>query len=192
MVMRFVRMCVLLLTASWPLSVSAQQPARSQPASQQPPDPRPASRQPPPVDVGELPIDLGRIQTQLAQPRDINVDLLRPTFRTSVTERRPRWFDEMDWLEGIRGVPTPSAPAWHSEFLNMVTPPEARMYGAYTNSELLQVAATSLLQALSANTVANAIKGAVRNRKEEAARREVDEAIDQWKQDQERGAEKKN
>jgi hypothetical protein len=138
------------------------------------------------VDVSELPIDVNRIQTQLAQPRDINLDLLRPTFRTSVIERRPRWFDEIDWLEDVRGMPTPTGPAWHTEFLNMVTPPEARMYGAYTSSELLQVAATSLLQALAANTVANAIKTAVRNRKEEAAKREVDEAIEQWKQEQEK------
>jgi hypothetical protein len=140
----------------------------------------------PPVDVSELPIDLSRIQTKLAQPREINLDLLRPTFRTSVIERRPRWFDEMDWLEEVRGLPAPTSPAWHTEFLNMVTPPEARMYGAYTNSELVQVAATSLLQAIGANTVANAIKGAVRNRKEEAAKREVDQAIEQWKQELER------
>lgn len=137
------------------------------------------------MDVGELPIDLDRIQSRLAQPREINLDLLRPTFRTSVIERRPRWFDEIDWLEKVRGAPTPTVPATHSEFLNMVTPPEARMYGAYSSGELAQVAVTSLIQALATNTVSNAIKTAVRNRKAEAARREVDEAIEQWKRERE-------
>ena len=173
---------VVLLGSSPAFSGVLADAQQDRPAPQTAP-PEPAA---PPVDVSELPIDLSRIQTQLAQPREINLDLLRPTFRTSVIERRPRWFDEIDWMEEVRGMPTPTGPAWHTEFLNMVTPPEARLYGAYTNAELLQVATTSLLQAIGANTVVNAIKTAVRNRKEEAAKREVDEAIEQWKQEQEK------
>jgi len=183
--MRGTAWALVVLVGSSPAPVAARDMVHAQ---QERPAPQPASSQQPspPVDVSELPIDLNRIQTQLAQPRDINLDLLRPTFRTSVIERRPRWFDEIDWMEDLRGMPTPAGPAWHTEFLNMVTPPEARMYGAYTNSELLQVAATSLLQAIGANTVTNAIKTAVRNRKAEAVKREVDEAIEQWKREQER------
>jgi len=77
---------------------------------------------------------------------------------------------------------------WHDQFLNMTTPPEARSFGAFEGTDLLQVMATSLVQRLATETVVGAIKAAFRDRRERQAKEEVDAAIEAWKKEREAAA----
>jgi hypothetical protein len=136
---------------------------------------------PAPVNVDELPISVDRIQQGLEREPVLNLVPSQPVFRVEVIQLRPRWFDtEIDWTDGRRGMPVPTVPQWHSQFLSMVTPPQALPFGAFTGVDLLQVMATSLAQALATKGVAKGVSEAMRERREEDARREVDEAIDRW------------
>jgi hypothetical protein len=140
-----------------------------------------AAAAPAPVNVDELPISVDRIQQGLEREPVLNLVPSQPVFRVEVIQIRPRWFDtEIDWTDGRRGMPVPTVPQWHSQFLSMVTPPQALPFGAFTGVDLLQVMATSLAQALATKGVAKGVSEAMRERREEDARREVDEAIDRW------------
>jgi hypothetical protein len=168
----------LFVLFSGPAPVRAQQPAEPVPQ---------APAEPSPVNVDELPISVERIQQGLEREPGLDLVPSRPVFRVETIQIRPRWFDaEIDWTDGRRGMPVPTVPQWHSEFLSMVTPPQAQPFGAYTGVDLLQVMATSLAQALATNAVARGVRDAMRERREEDARREVDEAIERWMRD--RGA----
>ena len=77
---------------------------------------------------------------------------------------------------------------WHDQYLNMVTPPQARSFGAFEGTDLLQVMATSLVQGLAIETVAGAITAAIRERRERQAKAEVDAAIAAWKKERDAAA----
>jgi hypothetical protein len=70
----------------------------------------------------------------------------------------------------------------------MTTPPQARSFGAFEGTDLLQVMVTSLVQGLATETVAGAIKAAIRERRERQAKEEVDAAIAAWKKEREAAA----
>jgi hypothetical protein len=111
-------------------------------------------------------------------------------FRVEVIQVRPRWFDvEIDWTDGRRGMPVPTVPQWHSQFLSMVTPPQAQPFGAFTGTDLLQVMATSLAQGLATQAVTSTVRDVLRERREAEAKREVDEAIARWKRESSRAQE---
>ena len=83
-----------------------------------------------------------------------------PMFRVEVQEKLP---DVQDWLgdpKRLQVGPTTGS-AYHTEFLDMVTPPEAR--AVFTNSELLQVAATGAAGQLALKAIAGAIREALKN-----------------------------
>lgn len=141
-------------------------------------------RQQRPVDADRIPVSVERIQEQLQHEPAIDLELLKPVFRVEIVEKRPEWFAEIDWLDRESGS-IPAGSSWHDQFLGMVTPEMARSYGAFTNSELLQVTATSIAQALASKVIIGRAREAIRRRREEAARREVDEAIARWKRERE-------
>jgi hypothetical protein len=179
------RLAVLVLLVSG-LSAGAFAAQRTPPPP--PPPERPAD-QPAPVNVDELPISVDRIHEGLQREPVLNLVPSRPLFRIEVIELRPRWFDvEIDWTDGRRGLPTPSTPAWHGQFLGMVTPREAQAFGAFTGTDLLQVMATSLVQGLATQAVTSTVRNVLRERREAEARREVDEAIARWKREREAAA----
>jgi hypothetical protein len=72
------------------------------------------------------------------------------------------------------------APGWepaipggrhHKEFLDLVTPPQARPYGAFQNGDLVQVVATSMANALLMSAAVHGVKQALAAaRKARAAR----------------------
>ncbi len=135
-----------------------------------------------PVDPDELPIDIGRIRRKLEQPPpQVRLDFDRPVFSVEVIQKRPDWVGEIDWLGNEPNVPHPTRPAWHDEFLAMTTPPQARLYGQSNNLELLQLVATSVVQAALTGALVGKVKSAEEARREAEASREVDEAIAAWK-----------
>jgi hypothetical protein len=168
---------VHLLLASglvvWLACGSAQAQTASAPATTQ---------SAPKVDPDQLPISLDRIQGRLEKTPALNLHLMRPVFRAEVVQKRSDWFRDIDWLGSDVRLPPATAPQWHNEFLNMVTPPEARPYSqALTQNELLQITATSIVQALVTQSLVPKVKAAAQRRREAEARREVDDAIASWK-----------
>jgi hypothetical protein len=134
------------------------------------------------VNPDKLPIDLRRIRRMLARQPKVRLDFNRPIFSVEVIQKRPDyWVGEIDWLGNERNVPHPTRPAWHDEFLAMTTPPQARLYGQSNDLDLLQLVATSVVQAALTEALVGKVKSAVKARREAEARREVDEAIAAWK-----------
>jgi hypothetical protein len=168
--MRAVSCAMLVLLAAGP--AAAQQEQR---------------RAPTPVDVEQLPISVDRIEDDLSTPPAISLESTQPLFRVEIVAPRQRWLGEIDWLGATeRAGPIVPVPSLHDQYLARVTPPEARMFGAFEGAELFQVMVTSLIQGLAARKVADKVKEAARKRREEAAQREVDEAIARWRDGLER------
>ena len=67
----------------------------------------------------------------------------------------------------------------HSEFLNMVTPDEFKGYSIFTNKEGMIVAATSLAMQWALMKAIDKLKDARTERAQEAARKEVLEAMNE-------------
>jgi hypothetical protein len=147
--------------------------ASAQPASQKPADPA--------VAVDRLPLSVERIEGGLQHEPVLTFESTRAIFRVEIVGRKPRWLPEIDWLGYQERIgPTPQIPSIHDQFLARVTPPEARSFGAFEGTDLLQVAITSFLQGVATQAVTKKVRDAARKRREEAAKREVDEAIAAW------------
>ena len=138
-----------------------------------------------------LPISLDRISEGLERTHVIDLDALRPTFRVQIVGTRPRWTLGIDWLGTEEGFKPPAGTPWHSQYLNMVTPTQARSFGAFEGTDLLQVLGTSVAQGLAAGLLTGKIKSAVQARRERLAREEVDAAIAAWKKEREAEAAKR-
>jgi hypothetical protein len=160
--------------------------ASAQAVDAPPPPSRPSP--PPDVNVDALPLSLDRIAERLEQPPALRLDTTRPTFRVQIYGQRQRWLGDIDWLGTADGRRPPVGVPWHDQFLNMVTPEQARSFGAFEGTDLLQVMATSFLQGFATETVVGAIKGAIRDRRERQAKEEVDAAIAAWKKEREAAA----
>jgi hypothetical protein len=135
--------------------------------------------------VEALPISLERIGEKLERTPVIDLDALRPTFRVQIVAPRPRWTLAIDWLGTEDGFRPPAGQPWHNEYLNMTTPHQARSFGAFEGTDLLQVMGTSFVQHLAAGLVSGKIKSAVQARRERLAREEVDAAIAAWRKERE-------
>lgn len=122
-------------------------------------------------------VDLERIQQALSRPPAISTKSDRPVFRVEVFAPRPTI--EMilgpDYLKG----PVPYGGITHNEFLNMVTPVEYRGYSMFTNKEGIAIAATSLALQWALMKAVDKFKEARDARAQEAARREVLEAMNE-------------
>jgi hypothetical protein len=170
------------LLAAAPANPALASPGQTEPGQSGAPAPKPAAREPPPVDPDALPIDIARIRKELERPEPrVHLEFMRPVFQIEVIQKRPEWLGEIDWLENERNVPHPTRPAWHDEFLAMTTPPQARLYGQSNNLDLLQLVATSVVQAALTDALVSKVRSARAARREAEARREVDEAIAAWK-----------
>ena len=144
----------------------------------------PAPAQSTPVNTDQLPISLDRIQQKLEHRPAINLDLIRPNFRAEVIEKRPDWWSDIDWLGEQAHLPQPTTPRWHDDFLNMVTPPQARLYGQSNNGDLAQLVATSMVQAIVTRALVAKVRNASQNRRKRQAQQEVDDAIAAWQKQQ--------
>lgn len=152
----------------------------------QPPPPRtqqPSSKDSPPY-------SLDRIKEELEKEPLLTLDLNGlPVFRLEVIERRPRTF-ELSGQFDVPWRPRPGMPAWHDEFLRMVTPEEARPWSPlFTSGEIAQLAGTSLASLGVMELAAAAARrwsAARRRAAEAAAREEVDEALREFERQRRR------
>ena len=124
-----------------------------------------------------LPVDLDRIQRALAKTPLLQFDTNnRPVFRVQVFGDKPTIDDILgpDWRDTR---PVPHGGITHQEFLNMVTPVEARGYAGFTNKEGMTVAATSLLLQWTLQKAIRKFNETQDQREREAARKEVLDAL---------------
>jgi hypothetical protein len=175
--MRGVLLTFLLLAAPPAFAQADGQPPAA-PASSSPP----ATAVVPSAGNAELPVSLVRIREGLVRP-----DLLRTqfgddgrvVFRVEVEGRLPTFQAFIGEDTPLTG-PTPFGSMTHSDFLDLVNPPLMRSFGSFTNTELLQVLATSLVSGAIVNGAAEAIKGVrgvLRDRRTRLAQEEVRQVI---------------
>jgi hypothetical protein len=107
-----------------------------------------------------------------------------PTFRVTIEARRkPILPDFQETLKQPWQAPIPGG-IHNKEILDMITPPEARPYGAFVNQDLLEVAITTFLQQLgmrAAGRGLSSVGDALRDWREEQIRREVEEELAAFK-----------
>jgi hypothetical protein len=135
---------------------------------------------PPSQDALQVSVD--RIREGLSREPVIRLDS-QPVFRVAISERRPRYWDlQSPFLFTVE--PRSTTTRWHDEFLSMVTPEEASMYGPlHSSGERAQLVATGLLFAGAVKLVQAGFSEWQENRREakaRAARAEVDAALAAW------------
>jgi len=124
----------------WAQGAQTQLVSRPKPAVQ-------AAQQP---SFEALGISLDRVKSALeAEPAGrLKIQEDQPTFRVTIVEKRKVWLP--DYVESLKfkWEPIPTGGLYFHEFINMVTPPQARPYGAFDARELVQVVGTSLVASL--------------------------------------------
>jgi len=166
---------------SFPIQPPAQQPAaQSSPPPFRPVEPMPVS----PEKIDALPISLDKIKKGLDEapeaPSTLRIGEL-PTFRIKIEGRRkPMLPDFQETLRMPWQAPIPGG-IHNKEILDMITPPQARPFGAFTNGDLAEVAATSIFQALFTDVLVKGLTRGVRTWQEWQIRREVEEELEAFK-----------
>jgi hypothetical protein len=129
----------------------------------------------------ELPVSLDRIRRRAADERATVFTLPEreiPTFAIEVERRVPTFWDFVQPGELDPGPIGPSSP-YHTEMMNLITPPVARPYGAFTGGNLLLVALQSLFTGYVGQQVPGWIEEAMRAQREAEARREVQAVVEE-------------
>jgi len=136
----------------------------------------------PAVNPEALPVDIDKIQRLIAQKPalvlepDFNPDTGLPTFRVSIQGEKLT-IDEILGPDYLRG-PVPAGAMTHQEFLNMVTPKDVWGYAPFSNKQAATVAITSLALQWALKLALAEYQEAKDERAREAARREVQEALE--------------
>jgi len=170
-----------LLAAVVALTMGASQAPRVSPApdaSAAAPQPVAAvpAEAPVTVDPDALPISLARIQKAVTKPQGIKLNENRNVYRVEVFGDNPSIADILgpDYLKG----PVPYSGMTHQEFLNMVTPKDVQGYAAFSNTQGMVVAATSIALQWALQKALDKYKDARNDRAKAAATKEVQDALD--------------
>ena len=128
------------------------------------------------LDPDALPVSIARIQKGLAKPQTIRLTSERQVFRVEIFGEKPTIEDILgkDFLKG----PVPYSGMTHQEFLSMVTPKDVQGMAAFSNKQGMVVAATSVALAWALQAAIHKYDEAKDNRAKEAARKEVQDALD--------------
>ena len=129
-----------------------------------------------PLDPNSLPVSLARIQKGLAKPQTVRLNPDRQVFRVEIFGEKPTIEDILgkDFWKG----PVPYGGMTHQEFLSMVTPKDVQGMAAFSNKQGVIVAATSIALQWALQSAIHKYEEAKDNRAKEAARKEVQEALD--------------
>jgi hypothetical protein len=128
------------------------------------------------VDTDALPVSVDRIQRRLAKTPQIRPSEVTPVFRVEV-------IGELPPIEVLLGPDyawgkAPAAGMTHQEFLDMVTPEEFRGTAMFTQKEAITVMATSFALQWALQKAIQKYRSATVAREREAARKEVEEALE--------------
>lgn len=136
------------------------------------------------VDPDDLPVSINRIQRALLAPTAIK--LPEPTTRNGRTLYRidieGERIDMRTLLsrEALRG-PVPYGGMTHQEFLDMVTPDDVKGYAPYSNAQGITIAATSIALQWAVLKAIDSFRKAKDDHEQEAARAEVEQALEALK-----------
>ena len=121
-------------------------------------------------------VSLDKIQKAVTRPAAIKLNEERPVFRMEIFGRTPSIEDILgkDYLRG----PVPYGVMSHQEFLNMVTPKDVQGYAAFSNSQGMIVAAESVALQWAVLQAIDKLKSVKSDRAKEAARKEVEDAME--------------
>jgi len=160
---------LILLSA---LSAGVQQPPAATSAGTDASQKQAAS----PEATSDLPVSLARIQKGLAKPQTVRLNPDRQVFRVEIFGQKPTIEDILgkDFLKG----PVPYGGMTHQEFLSMVTPKDVQGMAAFSNKQGIIVAATSVALQWALQAAIHKYDEAKDNRAKEAARKEVQDALD--------------
>jgi hypothetical protein len=167
--MTFLTWAFIAALAAAPAGQSSSTVAAA-PASQ------PAEGQTAKVDTDALPVSVDRIQRRLAKTPQIRPSEVTPVFRVEV-------IGELPPIEVLLGPDyawgkAPGGGMTHQEFLNMVTPEEFRGTAMFTQKEAITVMATSFALKWALQKAIQKYRSATQAREREAARKEVEEALE--------------
>jgi hypothetical protein len=148
-----------------PSTTAVDDPSRKQTATAQAP-----------LDPDDLPVSLARIQKGLSKPHAIRLNDGRQVFRVEIFGEKPTIEDILgkDFLKG----PVPYGGMTHQEFLSMVTPKDVQGMAAFSNKQGMVVAATSFALQWALQAAIHKYDDAKDSRAKEAARKEVQDALD--------------
>ncbi len=129
----------------------------------------------------DLPVSLSRIQRALSAPPapgmlEPQMRNGRPVFRVDI-EGEKIDLGTLLAKDALRGA-VQYGGMTHQEFLDLVTPDDVRGYAAFSNAEGITVAATSIALKWAVLKAMDALKKAKDAREQEAARKEVDDALE--------------
>jgi hypothetical protein len=129
----------------------------------------------------DLPVSLSRIQRALAQPSMIKLQEPRmrdgrPVYRVDVEGEKVN-IQTILGKDLLRGAASYGGMT-HQEFLDLVTPDDVKGYAAFSNAEGLTVAATSIALKWAVLKALDQLKKAKDARETEAAKKEVDQALE--------------
>jgi len=160
---------LILLSA---LSAGVQQPPAATSAGTDASQKQAAS----PEATSDLPVSLARIQKGLAKPQTVRLNPDRQVFRVEIFGQKPTIEDILgkDFLKG----PVPYGGMTHQEFLSMVTPKDVQGMAAFSNKQGISVAATPVRLQWALQAAIHKYDEAKDNRAKEAARKEVQDALD--------------
>jgi hypothetical protein len=176
-------MSLSVLIAVGLLALPSAQQNTASPGADAPAKPQVATA-PAALDPDELPVSLKRIQRALARPPLIRIRQLerdgRPLYRVDVEGEKidiQRILGD-DFLRG----PVSYGGMTHQEFLDLVTPDYAKGYAAFSNTQGLVVAATSIALKWAVLKAIDKFKDAKDTRAQEEAKNEVREALEALRQ----------
>ncbi|HET7218592.1 MAG TPA: hypothetical protein VFJ02_11115 [Vicinamibacterales bacterium] len=167
-------MSVILLLAALLSMAPSQQPAPAPASTGQ-------SQSPAAQTTPDLPVSIKRIQRALAQPPSIRLIESksrdgRPLYRVDIEGEK---IDITSILgkDFVRG-PASYGAMTHQEFLNLVTPDDVKGYAAFSNSQGIVVAATSIALQWAVLKALDELKEAKDERAKAQARKEVQDALE--------------
>ena len=131
------------------------------------------------------PLKLGEIPLPTLEPKERETEEGKATATFKVRIEASR-FELPPFMETLKQEfePVPWGGIYHHEMMQMMTPPDFRGSAPFTNSELLQVLATSFATALALRAGSWALGEAtdwMRLQREEEARRQVQEELEEFR-----------
>lgn len=140
-------------------------------------EPKPAG-QTATVETDALPVSVDRIQRKLAKRPQIRPSEVTPVFRVEIIGKMPpiEVLLGPDYLVGK--TPYGGSAMTHQEFRDMVTPPEFRGTAMFTQGEAITVMATAAALQWALQKAIQKYRSAMHEREREAARKEVEEALE--------------
>ena len=133
----------------------------------------------------QLPVSLDRIREGLKKPQDrtlLHAYEMKPDFRVRVEEQAH--IDDLMKRLDFKSGPAPAGGLYSYEqqrrLFNPTDRPLQQPYAAFSGGELITIAIENLIGRYIASRAGNAITSAVRSHAESEARKEVDQAVEDY------------